>query len=80
MTPEEIIEKFGGIRKMAQIMGYPASTVHNWKVRKSIPAPQQGIILHYAQKNGISVAANDMIEIPHRIPKHRMLPQTPASP
>lgn len=71
MTPTEIIEKFGGIRKMAQIMGYAPSTVHNWHVRESIPAPQQGIILHYSNLHGIGLSAEDFIQIPKKLPKRK---------
>ncbi len=53
---EEIIERFGGIRPMANKMRVPVTTVQGWKKRKAIPGSRKEEILDAADRNGIDLS------------------------
>jgi hypothetical protein len=54
-----IIDKLGGTRKAATILGLPPSTVQSWKVAGFIPAKHQATVLEKAVAAGISLTADD---------------------
>jgi len=55
-----IIEKFGGITKMTETLGYEhPSVVANWKYRGRIPSKQQNHVLDTARKNKIDLRPDD---------------------
>jgi hypothetical protein len=60
--PDRIIEKFGGTRPMAGILGIPASTVNSWKDSGVIPAKRHRDVLDAAHKNGIPLSPLDFFE------------------
>lgn len=51
----EIIERFGGIRPMANKMGVPVTTVQGWKQRNAIPMNRRDDIIQAATANGIDL-------------------------
>jgi uncharacterized protein YoxC/ribosomal protein S16 len=51
----EVIEKFGGIRPMANKMGVAATTIQGWKKRGSIPENRIEDIIKAARDNDISL-------------------------
>lgn len=54
---EAIIEAFGGIRPMANIMGIAATTVQGWKKRGVIPMKRKASMLKAAEENNIDLSA-----------------------
>ncbi len=57
---EDIIERFGGIRPMANKMRVPVTTVQGWKKRNVIPGNRRDEIAEAAEANGIDVS--DLLE------------------
>lgn len=57
-----IIEKLGGTRKAAVILGKPPSTIQSWKNSGLIPARHQGEILRAARKADINIQPADFFE------------------
>ncbi|NCC22831.1 MAG: uroporphyrinogen III synthase HEM4 [Alphaproteobacteria bacterium] len=53
---EEIIERFGGIRPMANKMRVPVTTVQGWKKRNVIPGNRRDEIIQAAADNGIDLS------------------------
>ena len=53
---EEIIERFGGIRPMANKMKVPVTTIQGWKKRNIIPGNRRAQILEAAKKNHVSLS------------------------
>lgn len=63
-TASIVIEKFGGISKLARALKHPhVTTVQGWKTRGVIPARQQGAVLKAAEAAGIDITANDLIDM-----------------
>lgn len=56
---ERIVEKFGGTRPMAGLLGIPPSTVQSWKEAGVIPARRQGEVLDAARCEGIDLGPAD---------------------
>ncbi len=59
MNVSHIIMKFGGVRPLARLLGYPPSTVQNWETRGTIPAKHQQPILDIGVKHKIDITPND---------------------
>jgi hypothetical protein len=57
-----IIQRFGGIRPMAQKLGVPVSTVQGWKERGAIPANRREEVLSAAERHGIALEPADLSE------------------
>ncbi|MFQ5955742.1 MAG: COG4223 family protein [Kiloniellales bacterium] len=55
-----VIERFGGIRPMANKLGIAFTTVQGWKERGHIPPRQHGRILGAAAAHGIALGAEDL--------------------
>ncbi len=60
-TPaERIIERFGGLTKLADALGHKhPTTVQGWKVRGRIPAKQQEVVLKLAKDRGLDLEPAD---------------------
>jgi hypothetical protein len=56
---DPIIEKFGGVRKMAAAIDRPVSTVGSWSTRGSIPDDAKASVLKIAQSLGIDLDKSD---------------------
>lgn len=54
-----IVEKLGGTRKAAALLGIPPSTVQSWKDAGLIPAKHQQAVLAAARAGGIDLAPAD---------------------
>ena len=54
-----IINKLGGIRKAARLLGFPTSTVQAWKKTGFIPARRQSEVLAKARAAGIPLSEQD---------------------
>lgn len=52
---DDIVLKFGGLRRMAAQLGRPLSTVQSWKARGSIPDSAKGKVLARAKEAGIDL-------------------------
>ena len=55
-----VIQRFGGIRPMAQKLGVPVSTVQGWKERGAIPANRREEVMAAAERHGIALEASDL--------------------
>ena len=56
MQIAEIIEKFGGIRPMARITGYPVTTISWWKTSGKVTKKEdRDAILEAAKREGIEL-------------------------
>ncbi|WP_029006892.1 carph-isopro domain-containing protein [Azospirillum halopraeferens] len=58
---ERVIERFGGIRPMADKLGVPVSTVQGWKKRASIPAPRQAEVRAAAARLDLAIDEADLV-------------------
>lgn len=54
-NPLDVIEKFGGIRPMANKLGVTASTIQGWKKRESIPDSRLDDVIESAEQHDISL-------------------------
>ncbi len=89
MNAEHVIEKFGGIRPMAQKLGIAVSTVQGWKTRNHIPenrwddvraaAISSGIDLDDASAPSEDAAVSDMPEMKTENPWQESNADTPES-
>ncbi|RVU36412.1 uroporphyrinogen-III synthase [Hwanghaeella grinnelliae] len=52
---ETVIERFGGIRPMAQKLGVTPSTIQGWKSRNHIPETRWGEVQAVAEREGVSL-------------------------
>src|SRR5919205_265987 len=55
-----VIQRFGGIRPMAQKLGVPVSTVQGWKERGAIPANRREEVLAAAARHNIAIDPTDL--------------------
>ena len=55
-----VIQRFGGIRPMAQKLGVPVSTVQGWKERGAIPANRREEVMAAAERHGIALEPADL--------------------
>lgn len=61
-TPVDlVIERFGGVRKLARAIGRDPAAVSRWKKLGTIPAAIQRKTLEQAWERGIDLTAHDMI-------------------
>lgn len=56
-----LFDRFGGIRKMADMLGKPPSTVQSWKNSGRIPAQEQPSVLQCGRDAGIEITADDVV-------------------
>lgn len=57
---EKIIERFGGVSKLAAILGHDYPTrVQGWKKRGVIPAKAQADVLRAARNNAVDLEPAD---------------------
>lgn len=59
--PQNLFERLGGIRGMADLLGKPPSTVQSWKNVGRVPAHEQPDVLAKAEAAGIAVTAQDVV-------------------
>lgn len=52
---DHIVQRFGGLRRMASQINRPVSTVQSWKARGSIPDGVKPSILNRARELGIDL-------------------------
>jgi len=55
-----VIQRFGGIRPMAQKLGVPVSTVQGWKERGAIPSNRREEVLAAAARHNIAIDPADL--------------------
>lgn len=60
-TERTVFERLGGIRKMAELLGEPPSTVQSWKTAGRIPAQKQPLVMERAKEAGIEITAEDVV-------------------
>jgi hypothetical protein len=60
LPAQPVIQRFGGIRPMAQKLGVPVSTVQGWKERGAIPANRREEILAAASRHNIVWEPGDL--------------------
>ena len=56
-----LFDRLGGIRKTAELLGEPPSTVQSWKSSGRIPAHKQPHVLDRAEAAGIEITAEDVV-------------------
>lgn len=59
---ERIIDKFGGVPKLARILEKPTRTVQSWKEVGRIPAQHQQAVLDAANRAAIGIGPEDFFE------------------
>ncbi len=57
--PQNSIDKFGGIRQMARVTGFPASTIGTWARRGAIHDEHKPVILEAGVLSGIALTPAD---------------------
>jgi len=60
-TPPTLFDRLGGIRKAADLLGKPPSTVQSWKNAGRIPASEQPHVLFAAREAGIEITERDVL-------------------
>ena len=60
-TQPNLFTKFGGTRKMAEVLGEAPSTVQSWKTAERIPAHKQPLVLERARQVGINITADEVV-------------------
>jgi hypothetical protein len=60
---DTIIDRFGGVTKLARALSLPVTTVHSWKRRGCIPSGHQGAILAAARANEVAIGPADFFEV-----------------
>ena len=60
LPAQPVIQRFGGIRPMAQKLGVPVSTVQGWKERGAIPANRREEVLAAAERHAIVWEPGDL--------------------
>jgi hypothetical protein len=60
LPAQPVIQRFGGIRPMAQKLGVPVSTVQGWKERGAIPANRREEVLAAAARHNIVWEPGDL--------------------
>ena len=61
-TPaEHVIDKFGGLTKLARALGLTVSTVQGWKKRGKIPQEHWLAIMAVAKANALDLTLSDFI-------------------
>ena len=62
ITPVELaIDLFGGVRKLARIVGRDPAAVSRWKKSGVVPTSIQRKLLEIASERGITITAHDII-------------------
>lgn len=61
MACDDIFSRLGGIRKTADILGEPPSTVQSWKKAGRIPSAKQPIVIEKARAAGFDITADDVV-------------------
>lgn len=56
-----LFDRLGGIRKAAELLGEPPSTVQSWKSAGRIPAHKQPLVIEKANAAGIPISADDVV-------------------
>ena len=57
----DVIERIGGTRKAASLLGLPPSTVQSWKKAGFIPARRQAALMQAACAIGIELSPADLV-------------------
>jgi hypothetical protein len=60
LPAQPVIQRFGGIRPMAQKLGVPVSTVQGWKERGAIPTNRREEVLAAAARHDIVWEPGDL--------------------
>ena len=60
-TAARIIEKFGGVPRLARILDRPTRTVQSWKEVGRIPAQHQRAVMEAAKLAAIPLSADEFI-------------------
>lgn len=58
---EHVVEKFGGLTKLARGLEFPVSTVQGWKERGKIPQDHWLPIMNLAKVEGIHLALEEFV-------------------
>lgn len=61
---QTIIDRFGGVRKMARSLGLGASTVQGWKQSGFVPSQRIPQIIAAGREQGIDLAPGDFFGDP----------------
>ncbi len=59
---QTVIDRFGGVRKMARALGLGASTVQGWKLAGFIPSQRIPQVIAAGREHGIALAPADFFD------------------
>lgn len=61
---ERILERFGGLTRLAEALGHTnVTTVQGWKVRGSVPSRQIVAVIEAGKAKGIELTPNDFFDL-----------------
>lgn len=61
MDNETLFDRAGGIRKTAELLGKPPTTIQSWKNTGRIPAHEQPTVLEKFRAAGIEITLEDVV-------------------
>ena len=56
-----VVQAFGGVRKLARLLGVDASTVSRWQTTGRVPSGMQRAVLLLAWEHGLDLTAHDIV-------------------
>ncbi len=77
---EQLIQRFGGIRPMANKLEVPFTTVQGWKKRGAIPAARISELRAAAQRHGIALDEAELEVVARSDDRHSDAPRSMAQP
>lgn len=69
LTALQIIERLGGVSKVASDLDLPLTTVDSWRAVNFIPSWRQPALLALAHRNGEALSTADFPSRDQRIPR-----------
>lgn len=56
-----VVQTFGGVRKLARLLGCDPSTVSRWQATGRVPSSMQRNVLQAAWDHGLDLTAHDIV-------------------
>ncbi len=56
-----VVQMFGGVRKLARLVGCDPSTISRWQATGRVPSGMQRQVLQLAWEHGLDLTAHDIV-------------------